>query len=237
MARHEQEPEITPVDTAVSEYKITHPAYAQVQLSRSSGGSPTLYGSDFDHQYQIRLTITHSEERRNLARSWFFPRKEIIEIAMSESQWATLVSSMGMGSGTPVTLRHLHGEQVPGIKQPKKTDLFRAELSKEFEDQITALRQLITDFDADAKKMPAAVRDRVRGVITRTESLLRSTVPWFFKQFEEHMEETVEAAKSEVNAHAQAVMTGLGIERLAQLENKPEPIKKLVLTKKAKTND
>lgn len=243
MARNTQEPErIDTPDAPHTEYHFKHPAYAQAHASRVTGHT-TLYGSDFTHSHYITLSISYSEEHRSLSRSWHFPRGEIIEVSMSESQWATLVSSLNHGSGVPVTISRYHGKGVPGIEQPKKVELFAGEVAMELNQLMGSIQRAKDLFEDDANKMSAAVRERMKRLLWELEAAMQSGLPFVTKQFSEHMENTVEAAKAEVHAYAQATLSGLGIERLDQLkelerrveEGADAPKPKLVL--KRKTSD
>jgi hypothetical protein len=93
-----------------------HPAFAVATVARTSGTPRTLFQSDLRHNETIRLSILTAERGRSLNRDWVHPRQELIEVEMSLSQWGSLVSSIGLGSGVPVTLRRTESMvQVPGL--------------------------------------------------------------------------------------------------------------------------
>jgi hypothetical protein len=85
-----------------------HPAFAVASVTRSSGTPRSLFQSDLRHNETIRLTVSTAERTRDLNRDWVHPRQALIEVEMSLSQWGALVSSIGLGSGVPVTLRYTH---------------------------------------------------------------------------------------------------------------------------------
>ena len=93
MARPVVEPTVTRGKWGADDREVlTHPAYAQVSISHVSGSSD-LYGSDFTHQNYVTLSISRSELHRDLNRDWYFEREELIEIALSEAQYATMVAA------------------------------------------------------------------------------------------------------------------------------------------------
>ena len=96
--------------------RTTHPAFAQITASRVSGHS-ILYGSDFDHNHYVTISISRSELCRNLSNDWYHSREELIEVALSEAQWATFVSSMNQGSGVACTLQHFNGKMIPQLPE------------------------------------------------------------------------------------------------------------------------
>ena len=83
-----------------------HPAYGLVQVTRAHGTPRTLFGSDLRHNDTMLLALTTATRRRELNRDWTHPGKHVVEVEMSLAQWGQLVSSVGLGGGTPVTIRH-----------------------------------------------------------------------------------------------------------------------------------
>lgn len=84
----------------------THPAFGVAVVHRSSGGSRTLFQSDVLHQETITLRIHAASRLRDLNHDRLHHSlKPLVEVEMSLAQWGSLVSSVGIGSGVPVTLR------------------------------------------------------------------------------------------------------------------------------------
>lgn len=191
--------------TTTGETKATHPAFAQIAASRVSGHAQ-LYGSDFTHQHYMTIRINGSELHRGLNRDWHFGKETMIEVAMTESQWATFVSSPNMGSGVPCTLQRKYFEDVPGLPEPKpRQDQF----SDEMQDSMTKAVERMDSLIAGAKTKAQA--DEMRMV----KMLLTSTFPFVTKQFSEHMEETVEKAKQEVHGYMTATLQRAGLAALS----------------------
>src|SRR5262245_60626587 len=116
-----QEPTIVDSDSLTSETIERHPAYGQIGASRVSGQT-FLYGTDFAHQNYIIIEISRSELHRGLSNDWPFGRDKLIELALSEAQWATFVSSLNCGQGVQCTLTDFNREsipQIPAIKSRK----------------------------------------------------------------------------------------------------------------------
>jgi hypothetical protein len=93
-----------------------HPSFGLVSISRVSG-SRRLFESPFEHQHYITLSISRADRSRtDLHYNHIMPCGEIVEVAMSEVQFAQMVTSLNMGVGTPCTISHLDGEMV---KEPE----------------------------------------------------------------------------------------------------------------------
>lgn len=183
----------------------THPAFAQIGVARVSGKT-NLYGSDFEHNGFITLTIATSKLERDLSSDWYFDDQQLIKVAMSESQWATLVSSLNVGSGVPCTLEWLIGEgYIPELPTPSsRASTFGKELQRDFDEAIASLDELRASLESSGlpKKKIAefiAHADRARRSIT-------SSAPYVVNQFDEHMENQVEKAKGEIHGYAMQLM-------------------------------
>jgi hypothetical protein len=200
----------------------THPSFAQISASNVSGGT-YLYGSDFHHQHYVTIRIKRSEMNRNLSNDWPHAREELIEVALSESQWATFVSSMNRGEGVQCTIQHYEGKMVPQIPRIKsRIGQFQAEgeaSAEEAVNAITELRDEINSSKLSQKQKDAWIRklDFIEG---RTTGNLRFVA----SQFVEHMEGVVQKAKTEISAFAQNLIMRTGLSKLMG----PEDAKKML---------
>lgn len=196
-----------------TETTTTHPAFAQISASRVSG-SAQLYASDFKHNAFMTIRIARSELHRSLNRDWHFARDEIIEVAMSESQWATFVSSPNMGGGVPCTIQRLQGEMIAGLPAPEsRTDQFAREIKED-------LAGCIANVDAALAELAQlglskAKAEKMKNALEATRRELIANLPFTAQQFDEHMEDTVERAKQEVHGHMNGVIQRAGLAALS----------------------
>ena len=144
----------------------------------------------------------------------------LIEVALSEAQWATFVSSMNVGSGVQCTLRWKAGEGwLPEIDLPtERRSQFLGEMVGQFKDALAELAQMRKDIQAN-KSLSQKAKDALLHHIHRAESGMgargdHSGLGWVERQFDEHMETTVEKAKIEVNAYLTATLHRAGIAAL-----------------------
>ena len=192
----------------------THPAFAQIGAARLSGGDAVLYGSDFRHRNTIRLSIHRSELRRSTARDWHFDREELIEVELSEAQWATMISSLNSDS-VPCTLRHLGTQVIPHLIAPPNQ---QQQFETDFRDRLALAQQALTELRD--KIAAAGLSGKKQDELTRTlETAARNidgNLEFVAQRFGEHMEEVTEQAKIEVEAYAQATIQRAGLAALAQ---------------------
>jgi aryl-alcohol dehydrogenase-like predicted oxidoreductase len=189
-----------------------HPAYAQIAASRVSGSS-FLYVSDFKHHHYVTISIKRSVMNRSLSRDWPFAREEYIEVALSESQWATFVSSLNAGQGVCCTLRHMHGKLVPELPAPEsRSDQFAKEAEEDAAEALAALRTLADQIEQTP--MTQKAKATLLAHVHTARRKLDDSIPFVANSFAEHVEDVSEAAKIEINAHVQAVIARAGIAAL-----------------------
>lgn len=198
------------------EKTYTHPAFGQFAASRVTvgGRGVTLYGSEFPHHSYIVLSLTTSVQRRNLARDWYSNDKHIVKFALSESQWATFVSSLNTGGGVPTTLEWLSGEgRLPELPPIDRRSDYAGDLKNYVKDAVDELKSFEDEIDALglSQKKTKALKDK----LLRSRRLLDSTLPFVEKSFDEHMEEVVEKSKQEVHGYIQNVVNQAGLQAIA----------------------
>lgn len=209
-----EEPVVTmqPGPGGMQESCTRHPSFAQIGASRVSGHTQ-LYDSDFHHNAYMTISIRRSELHRHLNNDWHYGREELIEVALSEAQWATFVSAPNVGSGVPCTLQHINREQIPQLPPPPtRTKQFAAELREDMAEAAEALAKALEAVDSVG--LSKAKAETIREGIIAAQRKLTFTVPFVVSQFDEHMEGTVEKAKAEVHGYMTGAVMRHGLEAL-----------------------
>lgn len=205
-----------PTDTVVpgpgasgTRRKLEHPAFGMIGINHVHGGV-YLNGSDFEHHNFIVLKVYHGTVERDLSRDWHHAdsRCPIVEVALSEAQWATMICSPNISDGVPCTLLWTEKDgMIPAIAAARgETDNYAKEVKETVQDAIDRLTKAL-----DNLKMPAGVRHEIE--MARQE--LRSNLPFVTKSFGEHMEERVEKAKVEVAAYIGSAISRAGLQALS----------------------
>lgn len=209
-----QKPERVYGEHSHEDYTEKHPAYGMIGASRvSSTPGAALFGSDFQHQNFVKITILHGELSRSLSedrhRGVGVP---IVEVALSEAQWATFVSAMNVGYGVPCTLEIADGERKPFIEPvTNRREQINAEVADTMQDTIEALEAL----------RDAAPTKKLRQQAENAIAQIKSNIPFVAKQFDEHVERTIEKAKIEVNAYVTNAVQRAGLRALGGGEQTP----------------
>lgn len=209
-----EEPVITREEGPLEGSEHSHPAFAQILACRVSG-SAVLYGSDFKHNSYIRIQVSPSVLKRSLSRDWHFAgRQPYIEVEISEAQWAHFVSSLNVGTGTPCTVSMRDGQPVPGLPDPvDRSAQFSTEHDERMEraqKSLEGLREALASSGLSKKKLEDLV-----GLLDDAHRNMVSNRKFVAKQFGEHVERTVEAAKSEVDGYVQGAIRHVGLQALA----------------------
>jgi hypothetical protein len=203
-------------DSPITEETVKHPAFGQIGASRCSG-HVNLYGSDFTHQNFIAIRIAHSELDRGLSKDWVHAKNEITEVWLSEAQWATFVSSLNSGSGVQCTIRHINYEPMPLLPPPTpRTDQFKkeaAETTQEATKALSELRDLINSSSLSKK-----AKEEFNWKVELAARSIGSSVDFVLKSFGEHVENTVEKAKIEVEAYINDRVQKAGLQALRNEE-------------------
>jgi hypothetical protein len=196
------------------ETRSTHPAYAMIGACRTSGHA-NLYGSDFTHGATIRIRIRKSELVRDLSHDRYRGMGELVEVELSESQWATFISAMNVGDGVPCTLRDFNGEDIPGVPPPAdRSEQFAAEVSERAQAclaELDALYKQIGETGLSKKKA-----DELQKHVNRAIMKLKDSIPFIAKSFDEHAEETIEKAKQEIHGYMVGAVTRAGLTHLRE---------------------
>src|SRR5271157_2285441 len=121
-----------------------HPSYGMVGINRSQSSGTYLFGSIQKHHSFITLTIKHAEVARHLANDWYHADSlPIVEIEMSHTQFAELITSPGIGDGVPCTIRGLDGKLVEECPPPAEMDSkFAEDLKKTTSETVRQLKDL-----------------------------------------------------------------------------------------------
>lgn len=195
------------------EMQINHPAFAQISVSRVSGNT-ALYDSDFRHNHYIVLRIAKSYILRHLNRDWHHAEiSGFVEVAMTESQWATMVSSLNMGGGVPCTLQRYDGKMIPGLPTPEsRHEQFAGEIREDLREAVTALDE--ASALVQSLGLSKAKAEAVMGKLSKARQTLDDSIPFVVKSSDKHMEKTTESAKQEIQGYMLGVIQRAGLEQL-----------------------
>lgn len=176
-----------------------HPAWVLIGASRVSSSPPgaVLFDSDIRHHHYVIVTLMRAERRRDLNHDWKTGRSYLFEIAMSEAQWASFVSSMNAGDGVPATLlldATRDGDpHVPGMPYEPRLQVSMDEVH----DAASRAQEKVAEAFAAYKEKKTA--DNLRTL----ESAIRNmtaNIDYAAESLSEHAENVVQRARADIEA-------------------------------------
>lgn len=191
---------------------LSHPAYAQVSIHHVSGLSD-LYGSDFTHQHYVTLSIKRSELQRDLNRDWHFEKEELIEIALSEAQYATMVAAPNR-QGVPCTLQMFDGKGIPGLPRRDSSRIPNEEFKEKLSETVRTLKEQRDEIEKATAGITKKLRGQILEPINKAIREIEANTPFLVQSFEEHTETNIERAKVEVNAYVTSTIHRAGLAAL-----------------------
>lgn len=198
--------------------RTKHPSYGQLQICRASSNKRIpLYGTSNECRETIRLSIHTSVHSRDLCHDWYYADDELIEVEMSPSQFAEAITSLNIGSGTPVTIKRIKGHG-PIDSPPYKSD--RDLFEKEFNNKVRSVMEDIDhliDRAKEFKEQKSVTKKSLTDLLDNLEVIrreIKSNMPFVAKSFSEHLDNVVSSAKIEFDTFVESKIHSAGIESL-----------------------
>jgi hypothetical protein len=191
-----------------------HPAFGMISAGRmSSTPGAVLFQSDIRHGNTVRITISRATRKRDLNHDWVHPGQELIEVEMSEAQWASFVSSMNT-TGVPCTLRRTEEEVfVPGLEYAPRLAESMREVKQAAAKAFGAIREARDAYEqALAEKAPAKERNEKLRALHYAIENSGPNLTFAAKTLVEHTENTVQKARADIEAMVMQEATRLGLE-------------------------
>lgn len=202
------------------EKKETHESYGILGFARATSGTAVpLFGSSIKHRDTIIMRVSDAALFRELNNDHIMPGGRIIEVEMSQSQFAEAITSMNHGSGVPVTLRYVKGrEEIPSCPYVDK----RQEFEKEFADCQSESKQYYAEFEEyvqsllEKKSLGKTDKENLLKELSVLKGRLFSNQEFVYKQFNEQMDKTVKEAKGEIEAFVQNKLNAIASQAIAE---------------------
>lgn len=210
----------------MTEKRDKHPSYAMIGVSRCFGGaaageSHRFFGSPLKHHdHFISITVCEAEREHSLSADHYFAGKEILDLKMTASQFADMITSMNIGDGVPCTLIRVMGELKPEPPHEEPFEVERVQAGYEANikglvDEAAAMEREVEDILA-RPTLRKADRKRVKEILGKYKRHLTDSAPFALKQFREASSRVADVAKREVYEYVSAVARETGIGRLKE---------------------
>jgi len=209
-----------------------HPSQIQVGISRISGGdNEQFYGSDIETNSYILLTVSESEyKRRSLGNDYFFATRTILELKMTNLQYAEMLTTMNVGMGVPATLIALYADTLPQghIEPPlveNKVELLEKELEVASEGATVKLDELSGLINK--LKISQKQKDELLKKVSATKYSLVESITFRLSQAKKELGKMTVEAKASLEGFYTSLCLRLGVKTLKNasvklIDNKDE---------------
>ena len=200
----------------------THPSFGLISVSHYTCTPPqNFFGSSIRHNAGVALSISRAVKYRNLSNTWYHDKDEIIEVNMTQAQWAELLSSFNRGPGVPCTLNHVNRNAVndyvemgvPACPETNERQEIEIEFKREMQKLTDGMKELMLKAKSFQDKPNINKQDR-KEFLNIAETLNRkidSCMPFIQGQFNEAMDGIVVAAKADIESFTSQLLRQAGI--------------------------
>lgn len=200
---------LSKVDDVLGE-RQDHESYGMLGFHRITySGAQPLFGSSIKHRDTILMTLKTGHMRRNLNEDWYYGDKTIVEVEMSATQFADLITSLNQGDGVPVTIRCMRDGNLHKCEEPPFVDrnaLHRAEFKEHLDDVYATSRELIHELEekfSNKKTFNKADQKEILDICRRISQNIGCNQDFQISQFDRQMERSTTEAKGEIEAFFQ----------------------------------
>jgi hypothetical protein len=200
------------MNTKMNGQTETHPAGGLIQISRVTGYK-SLFASEMEHQHCIALRIHQAKTILDGARvSFVNDGPPVVEIRLSASQFAEVITTLNMGMGTPCTIHSVQGERYPEIVSVADRPRFEAEGTKVMSKTLDAIDEALAEIES--LRIPAKAKTALRAKIQKAHRLMTDEMPSLVEAYQEHMDRVEERATTEIAAMVDHAVHLHGVEAM-----------------------
>jgi hypothetical protein len=162
------------------------------------------------------LSIKKAKKIHELSHEHYYATNELIEVEMSNTQFAELLTSLNHGDGVPVTIRRFNGKMIE--RCPETTQ--RQKLHNDLKNKIIKATKIVSDTKtklAEIFKKPNITKkdkQKINDLMYHLEMDLQQNLPYVKQQVDEAIQKTVLEAKNEIDAAIQHKIISAGIEHI-----------------------
>ena len=201
--------------------RYEHPSYGQIRIARQSGGNNVLYGSRLKHNHVISIEINRSVMDRYLYHDTHFQdgRLPLIEVHMSHVQFAEMLTNMNT-QGIPCTIHSFNGDHLDAPDQIENlVEAFEEDLDDNMQEirDLVEKAQLKTNEMMKGKTVKKCDLDEIRNLFHHLSMGVSGNLHFMRESFVKSMEDGVQRAKAEFDAHVLHVAQETGIKALKEM--------------------
>lgn len=186
------------------EIKEQHESYGLMGLYRQTSSHPhPLFGSSIKHRDTIVMRLNKAKYERGLSHDWYFADGTIVEVEMSQSQFAEIITSLNQGEGFPVTIKYLNGKFMSECPYEDKSEVHLQEFKDTNDKSINDIKTLIKEVEdlfTNKKNLTKADKEHCLNTLRKIQNDVGANAEYRLSAFHEQMDKTTNEAKGEIEA-------------------------------------
>lgn len=198
--------------------RTIHAAFGTISANRTHHHPEHLFGSDIEHMNTVRLEVCEAERivDIDLNHEQIHSRKSIITIALTEQQFASLITTMNVGGGTPCTIQRRSGVSVdpppPPVKPAQACRQTLTEKGKKMAEELLSIeRDLGALIDGDKPPGKTALRELLKR-LHYAQCPLTDGMPFLYEQYHEALENAARDAETALHGRVISLFQKLGLD-------------------------
>jgi len=201
------------------EIRESHPSWGMVSFSRVNHTPHRFFGSDISHLNSISLRISTGYTVRSNYHDHFMSGDPLIEVHMTEMQFAKLLTTMNYASGAPCTIAYCRDgdlKQIPFSPESSQRERFNQDIKRETkkltEELLSSLRTIITE-----ASMGKGIKTLLLKSLDTLQMGLVQNLPYLLDSYKESMDKVETDAKASVEGYIAAAVRETRVKTLNQL--------------------
>ena len=197
-----------------------HESFGLISFSRVIGDND-FFGSNINFGNYIQLRISEASVSTRLGYDSYHKDKLLLQVRMTNSQFAELITSLNTESGTPCTLEYSDGKKFEGLpKQKSIKEKAEKEFSLENDDFLKSVKYMSVEAKELIEKKTLSKEDKKKlsWFFDKVLQQVSSNIPFYEKQFEERVDKMVADAKVEIENEIIHRLTNIGFEQINNIK-------------------
>ena len=185
-----------------------------IQINRSYGGRNVLFGSNIPHDTCMKLTISQAYISRSFNENHYYPTNKIIEIELSPSQYAEMITNLNHGVGVPFTITKFMEERIPNnLSLNDELETVKSEYSESVDKIMDEIRDTIYEIPDEKAMSPKKIKD-LKHELANMLYRLTQEAPFMKERFDETLDKIFVEAKASIDDTINLTLANIGLDTI-----------------------
>lgn len=185
-----------------------------IQINRSYGGRNVLFGSNIPHDTCMKLTISQAYISRSFNENHYYPTNKIIEIELSPSQYAEMITNLNHGVGVPCTITKFMEERIPNnLSLNDELETVKSEYSESVDKIMDEIRDTIYEIPDEKAMSTKKIKD-LKHELANMLYRLTQEAPFMKERFDETLDKIFVEAKASIDDTINLTLANIGLDTI-----------------------